>query len=263
MGSLSNYCENKILDHALKNTAWSASPTAVYLSLHTADPTETGGVGEVSGTNYVRKAITFAAPASRQILQSGDVNFDQAGAGGWGTVTHYGVWDASASGNSLAYGSLTSSLLINQNDTPTVASGEVDISFSAGDVSNYLAHELLDHIFRDAEYTVPTNIYVILCTVAITDASTGATVTECDMTSYAPELCNGWDAAASGATANTAEITYGALTGSSDTIEAFALTDNATTASANIMFYDNGISQAISSGNTARFIAGALDITLT
>ena len=58
MTAFSNFLENKILLHVLANTSYT-SPSTVYLGLHTADPTETGAVGELSGNGYARQSATF------------------------------------------------------------------------------------------------------------------------------------------------------------------------------------------------------------
>jgi hypothetical protein len=39
--SMSNYLEDKVIDHMLRNQAFTP-PTTVYASLHTSDPGETG-----------------------------------------------------------------------------------------------------------------------------------------------------------------------------------------------------------------------------
>ncbi|PEJ57384.1 hypothetical protein CN692_13300 [Bacillus sp. AFS002410] len=59
--NLTNYAQAKLLDHVLGTTAFT-KPTTIYVSLHTADPTETGSTAaEIVGNGYVRQAITFAA----------------------------------------------------------------------------------------------------------------------------------------------------------------------------------------------------------
>ena len=117
MTAMSNYLEVKFLDHFL-GTASTTSPAAVYLSLHTADPTDAGSGAEVStsGTAYVRKAITFGAASSGAASNSSAVEFDSA-TSSWGTITHIGIWDASSSGNLLFHGALDAS--------KTIASGDV------------------------------------------------------------------------------------------------------------------------------------------
>jgi hypothetical protein len=59
MAGKSDYLENKILDHVLRNTAYT-SPTTVYVGLYTAAPTDAGGGTEVSGNGYAREAATFS-----------------------------------------------------------------------------------------------------------------------------------------------------------------------------------------------------------
>ena len=48
MSAMSDYLENKFLDHFLGTTSTSA-PAAVYLSLHTTSPTDDGSGAELSG----------------------------------------------------------------------------------------------------------------------------------------------------------------------------------------------------------------------
>ena len=124
--SMSNYLENKILEHTLKNTAYT-SPTNVYISLHTADVTDAGNGAEVSGGSYARTAATFGSASSGAISNSAAVNFAAATAS-WGTVTHFGVWDASTSGNLLYHGALTASKTVASGDTLSFAIGDIDIS---------------------------------------------------------------------------------------------------------------------------------------
>lgn len=121
MGSKTDYLENKILDHVLRNTAYT-SPTTVYVALCTSTPTDSAAGTEVSGGSYARTAASFAAASSGSIANSSAVTFPTA-SGSWGTVTHFEIWDASTSGNRLYWGALTTS------KTPT--SGDV-VSFAIG-----------------------------------------------------------------------------------------------------------------------------------
>lgn len=119
--SLSNYLENKLLDHIMRNVAYT-SPTTVYLALYTSDPGEANSGTEVSGTAYARVAITCSAAASGSITNSADVVFPTAG-GSWGTVTHAAIFDASTSGNMLVYGALTSSIAVASGTRPRFDAG--------------------------------------------------------------------------------------------------------------------------------------------
>ena len=126
MSAKSNYLENKILDYILRDTAdW--APSAVYLALHTANPDEDGSGTAVSGNGYSRQAVTFAAASSGSSASNSVEEFTASG-GAFGTVTHFGIWDASSSGNLLYYGALTASKVIADGDTLRFASGAITIT---------------------------------------------------------------------------------------------------------------------------------------
>ncbi|MBM3616646.1 MAG: hypothetical protein FJX28_14855 [Alphaproteobacteria bacterium] len=48
--------------------------------------------------------------------------------GSWGTITHVAVFDASTSGNMIAYASLTASKTIDTGDVLRVPAGDLDIT---------------------------------------------------------------------------------------------------------------------------------------
>jgi hypothetical protein len=122
--SFSNYLETKVLDHVFGGTSYTA-PSTLYLSLHTANPDEDGSGAEVSGGGYVRQTITFTT-SGNTTSSSAAVEFPTATAN-YGTVTHVGVYDASSSGNLLAYAALTSSKTIETGDVFRVPTGDLDI----------------------------------------------------------------------------------------------------------------------------------------
>jgi len=120
MPAFSIYLADKLLDHTFRNTAYT-SPATVYVSLYTAISDAEAGTGtEVTGGSYARVAVTFGAPADnsgvREIKNSAKVDFGTATAS-WGTVTHFGIFDASSAGNALAeLTALTVSKLVNNGD---------------------------------------------------------------------------------------------------------------------------------------------------
>lgn len=129
MAGKSDYLENKILDHVLKNTSYS-SPAAVYMALFSAAPNDAGGGTEVSGGSYARTAITFAAAASGATSNSGAVTFPTASAD-WASaadLTHFGIFDASTVGNLLYWGALTDPKPVQNGDTASFAIGEIDVT---------------------------------------------------------------------------------------------------------------------------------------
>jgi len=265
MGSICNFLENELLDHIF-NAAYTP-PSTVYLALSTADPTDDGsGIAEPSGNGYARKATTFGAASSRVITQSGTVTFDQA-SGSWGTITHWALYDALTAGNIMAHGALSTSKSVVSGNTPSVAGSEITVTFSAGEVSNYLANKLLDFAFRNQAFSAP-DTYIALMTANASDSSTGSTITEPSGNGYARKQVNvnggsspTWDLAASGVVDNTHDIEFAAATGSWGTITAAAIVDAA--ANGNLLFYENAITeQAVGDGDTVEFVAGAFDVSL-
>ena len=129
----------------------------------------------------------------------------------------------------------------------------------AGSFGDALENKLLDHLLKTTPFSVPTNIYIELYTVAPSDAGGG---TPAAGGSYARKVCNAWDGAAGGATANTGAITFVQATGDWGEIVAFALFD-AITGGNFLAWADLTVNKSILNGDTAEFAAGELDITLT
>lgn len=128
--NFADYLEQAICNHFFKANAHAAvaQPTALYLALFTADPTEAGVLtNEISGGAYARQAISFGAPAANgtatRISNSAQLNFPQATAS-WGTVAYFAIIDsASGAGNFFVTGPLTSSKTVNSGDTFQVPAG--------------------------------------------------------------------------------------------------------------------------------------------
>jgi hypothetical protein len=114
MAELSNYLENKLLDHVLRNTSYT-SPTTVYVGLFTTDPSDAGTGTEVSGGSYARQIVSVTTATGGIVTSSADVTFPQCTAS-WGTVSHIGLLDALSSGNLLMHTALTTSKTIDEGD---------------------------------------------------------------------------------------------------------------------------------------------------
>lgn len=126
MAGMSDYLENKILNYVLKGTAY-AAPSAIYVALFTADPTDAGTGTEVTGGAYARQAITFNTATIGSSATSVDVLFPIASAA-WGTVTHIGLYDAATAGNLLFSSALTTSKTVASGDQIKVAAGDVTVT---------------------------------------------------------------------------------------------------------------------------------------
>ena len=123
-GNLTNYLENKLIDHFL-GTASYTMPTDVYVALFTVSPGESGGGTEVTGGSYARQIATFSAASSG--ATSNDSNIDFTGMPAATTVA-IGIFDALTSGSMLLYGTLTTNKTTDAGDTLRIATGDLDIS---------------------------------------------------------------------------------------------------------------------------------------
>lgn len=126
MAEFSNYLENKVLDHVLRNTSYT-SPTTVYVGLFTTDPTDAGTGTEVSGGSYARQTLSVTTASGGIVTSSADVTFPQATAQ-WGTITHLGLLDAITSGNLLMHTALTTSKSIDNGDILKISSGNLTVT---------------------------------------------------------------------------------------------------------------------------------------
>lgn len=128
------YLDNKLLDLVFSNTSYTV-PSTLYIGLSTTTPTQSGsGFTEPSGNGYARVAVTnnstnWPAASNGAKSNANAITFPQA-TGSWGTVTHFGVFDASTSGNLLAWGALSQSKSISSGDTPYFAAGSLTLNLS-------------------------------------------------------------------------------------------------------------------------------------
>lgn len=143
--SATNAFETDLLDHIFANadianigdaTGLRGSTTAgsFYISLHTADPGETGDqtTSEATYTSYARVAVVRSGSgwtvSGNEVTNAAAVTFP-ACTGGSSTVTHFGIGtDSTGAGNLLFYGALTASLAISNGITPSFAIGALSVT---------------------------------------------------------------------------------------------------------------------------------------
>lgn len=257
--TLSNYAEDKIVNHVLRNTTFTSPGTAIWIALYTTDPTDADTGTEVTGTGYSRQQVTaWDAPSARATQNTNAITWSQAGSN-WGTVTHIGIRDNSAAGNLLFYGALTVSKAVPSGVTFSIAAGDLDVTLD-GEFSTYLSHALLNHILRNTAYTSPgTSIYVSLHTATLTAAMTE---TECSGNNYARKQVSTWDAPSNGATQNTGVATFNVPSGTWGTVTDFGIWDALTTGNG-LFFSACDASFAPGNGDTVQFAAGALDVVVS
>lgn len=130
MAALSDYAEKLLLDWAM-TTGSATRPTAWYVALYTAAPSDSGGGTEVSTGGYARQSVTFGAASSPggTTSNTNTVSFTASGAN-YGTVTHIGIFDNSSGGNLLWHGAMTASKTINDGDTLEFSIGNIDLTLA-------------------------------------------------------------------------------------------------------------------------------------
>lgn len=126
MSAMSDYLENKVLDHILATTSYTA-PATVYVGLSTGSFADDNSGTELAGSGYGRVAASFGAASSGTASNDAAVEFSAA-TGDWGTVSHFGIFDASTSGNLLIHGSFTASKVIANGDILRIQTGDLDVS---------------------------------------------------------------------------------------------------------------------------------------
>ena len=144
MSAMSDYLENKLIDQLFRGQSAPGTGT-LYVALYTAPPSDAGGGTEVSGGSYARAAVTssLANWAGTQASGSTDASSGTGGqtsnnaaitfptpTAGWGTVTHFAIYDALVNGNELFWGQLTIAKTINQADTVTFPPASLSITFA-------------------------------------------------------------------------------------------------------------------------------------
>ena len=126
MSAMSDYLENEILDHICSVGSYTM-PANVYVGLSTGSFGEDNSGTELSGNNYTRKEVTFSAASSGATTNSGTVEFNAA-TGSWGNVSHFGIFDASPSGNLLIHGAFSVAKTITTGDILRINASDLDIT---------------------------------------------------------------------------------------------------------------------------------------
>ena len=130
MAGFSDYLEDKVLKHVFGGSAYSA-PSTLYVALYTVAPTDTGGGTEVSGGGYTRKTAAFTVSGTNptQASNTAAIEYPTATAN-YGPVVAVGIFDASSSGNLMAYANLTSSKVVSTGDEFRFNAGDLDITLA-------------------------------------------------------------------------------------------------------------------------------------
>lgn len=118
----------------IADNAASSPLTNLYVSLHTADPGESGSqtTSEATYTSYARVAVARTSGGwtvtNETAANTAAVNFP-ACTGGSNTITHFAIGTASSStGKVLFSGALSASLAVSTGITPSFAIGDLTVS---------------------------------------------------------------------------------------------------------------------------------------
>lgn len=124
MSQMSDYLENKLIDHLFRSASFTR-PALLYVALGRA--AADGSFTELSGGGYAR--ISSTPLNTNWTATQGGTSGASSGTGGatsnvgwmyftaavadWGAdITHYAIFDAASGGNMLIYGALTNPVLV-------------------------------------------------------------------------------------------------------------------------------------------------------
>lgn len=134
----------------------------------------------------------------------------------------------------------------------------------ASEMNDYLEQEIMELIFRNtAIFAAPANVYASLWTTTQGDPGTGTEATGGSYAREAVDTTTGWDApgASGGATANANDTDFGTASGAWGTITDAMLGD--ASSAGNFFFYSPmDASKVVANGDSFKFAAGDIDVTV-
>lgn len=142
MAGFTDSIERAILDHVLTDPAWTP-PATLYIGLSSTTPTEAGSnFTEPSGGSYARVSTTASdwsaasgtAPAVKTTTATKIFPAATADWAAGANLTHFGLFDASAAGNLIAWGALTTPKPVLNADVASFGPG--GMSLKLGDPSD-------------------------------------------------------------------------------------------------------------------------------
>jgi len=132
MSSFTDHTESLVLTWLL-TSGTATRPTAWYVGLFTAAPSDTGGGTEVSGSGYARVAtgtMTISGTSPTTATNAAAIEFAAASGGNWGSIGWAAIFDAETSGNMLAWAALSTARTINDGDVLRIPAGDLDVTLT-------------------------------------------------------------------------------------------------------------------------------------
>lgn len=131
MSSFTDYTENLVLTWVFTSSS-ATRPTAWYVGLFTAAPSDTGGGTEVTGSAYARVATgtISGSGTATTFTNAAAIEFAAASGGNWGSIGWAGIFDADTGGNLLAWSPLSTARTINDGDVLRIPAGSLSITLA-------------------------------------------------------------------------------------------------------------------------------------
>jgi hypothetical protein len=132
MSSFTDHTENLVLTWLL-TSGTATRPTAWYVGLFTAAPSDTGGGTEVTGNAYARVAtgtMTISGTSPTNATNAAAIEFAAASGGNWGSIGWAAIFDAETSGNMIAWAALSTARTINDGDVLRIPAGDLDVTLT-------------------------------------------------------------------------------------------------------------------------------------
>jgi hypothetical protein len=131
---LTTYGRNRVLDSVLGDDRSTLFPATIYFALFTTPPNVSGtSYVEPTGNGYARVSkandnTSWLDAVSAEKANGGLITFPTCITNSWGTVTHWGIFDAATVGNCIYFGALTSPLTVSVSATPFFDTGDLIIT---------------------------------------------------------------------------------------------------------------------------------------
>jgi hypothetical protein len=170
MPGLSDAGEIAVLDEIFNAGAGTFPAADPWISLHSADPADTGA-NELSGGGYARQQVAFGAAAAGTLENTGAITWSVPA----GNVVAWGVWDASSAGNCYMVGwfSTVQGLAMTRAGTE-VTNNDIQSNAHGLATDDRVVFEVIEQLTIPAGLTAGT-LYFVIATGLTTDAFRVAT----------------------------------------------------------------------------------------
>lgn len=262
-GVISDYLENKILDHTLRNTAYTSPGTSIYIALFTdaAVQDDANSGIEVTGGDYARVQVSaWNAPTSGSSANTGDITFATASAN-WGNIRYIGIMDAATDGNLLFWGQLTEDKDVTDGDTFSISAGDIDLYI--GNALSYAASgSIINHVLRNTAMTVSgSKVYVSLYFNDPTANDTGTEIS--GSAGYTRKNITQWSNPVAGSSVNIAVEAFSPATSTWGEVTHIGIKNAEGAIGGDLVYYGAlTISRTVGNGDTFRFSASALSVSV-